>query len=88
MAAFTAAREKSIAGSEVYPNIKRAVAAMERDERSGMAPDEMARCFWRIAHRRHVRPYYVGGFIYRIFCLLEAILPKSISNRIVGMLYC
>lgn len=84
---FTAAREKSIAGSEVYPNIEKAVAAMERDEEQGLSPDEMARCFWRIAQRRHVRPFYVGGFLYRIFYLLEAILPKRLSNRIVGMLY-
>lgn len=84
---FTAAREKSIAGCEVYPNIEKAVSAMERDEEQGLSPDEMARCFWRIAHRRHVRPFYVGGWLYRLFYLLETILPKRLSNRIVGMLY-
>lgn len=84
---FTAAREKSIAGSDVYPHIERAVAAMEHDEQHGMPPEQMARCFWRMANRRHVRPYYVGGFQYQIFCLLEALLPKRLSNRIVGLLY-
>lgn len=84
---FTAARKKSIAGSDVYPNIEKAVAAMEHDEEQGLSPDAMARCFWRIAHLRHVRPFYVGGTLYRLFYLLDILLPKRLTNRIVGLLY-
>ena len=84
---FTAARHKSEAGSEAYGRIHSAVAAMERDEQSGMTPLHMARLLYRIATRRHPAPQYVGGFQYRLFCLLDRLLPKRLVNWIVGQLY-
>ena len=84
---FTAARDKSEAGEEVYRNIRKAVSAMEKDEQAGMSPDAMARCLWRIANKRCPAPQYVGGFTYGIFCFLDRILPKRLVNWIVGKLY-
>ena len=40
---FTAARDKSVAGEEVYTRLRRAVEAMEKDERNGMTPQYIAR---------------------------------------------
>lgn len=85
---FTAAREKSIAGADVYPNVLSAVAAMERDEQAGMTPMHMAKCLYRMATCRCLKPMYVGGTIYGIFCLLNRLLPKRLVNAIVGKLYC
>lgn len=84
---FTAAREKSVVGSDVYTHAEKAVAAMEKDEQGGMSPEQMAKIFLRIARSRCPKPYYVGGGQYKIFCLLEALLPKRWSNYIVGVLY-
>lgn len=84
---FTAARDKSIAGEEVYTNIRRAVGAMEHDEQNGMSPRHMALDLYRIATSRCPAPQYVGGFQYKFFCLLDRILPKRLVNWIVGQLY-
>ena len=85
---FTDAREKNIQGAEVYPGVQSAVAAMEKDERGGMTPMQMARCLYRMATRPCIKPIYIGGFTYGIFCLLNRLLPKRWVNGIVGMLYC
>lgn len=84
---FTAARDKSIAGEEVYTNIRKAVGAMERDEQAGMSPRQMALILYRMATARSPKPQYVGGGQYKIFCLLDRLLPKRLVNWIVGKLY-
>lgn len=84
---FTASREKSVAGEEVYTRIRKAVAAMEKDEQSGMSPMLIARVIYKAATRKNPAPQYVGGFQYKIFCLLDRILPKRLVNWIVGKLY-
>ena len=84
---FTDARSKSTAGEEVYTRANKAVTAMEKDERGGMSPEQMARLFYHIATCRSPRPQYVGGLIYRIFCFLDNILPKRFVNWIEGKMY-
>lgn len=84
---FTAARKKSEEGENVYHNIQQAVSAMEKDEQSGMTPNQMARDFYRIATSRCPRPYYTGGCQYKIFCFLDRLLPKRFVNWIVGKCY-
>lgn len=85
---FTDAREKDVKGADVYCGVHTAVAAMERDERSGMTPDMMARDLYRMATCRSPKPLYIGGTIYKVFCLLNRLLPKRLVNWIVGKLYC
>lgn len=84
---FTDARAKSSAGEEVYTHAAKAVSAMEKDERSGMQPVQMAKLFWHIATCRNPRPQYVGGFSYRVLCFLERLLPKRLSNWIEYKVY-
>ena len=84
---FTDAREKSMAGEEIYRSAHKAVANMERDERAGMAPEQMARLFYHIATCRSPRPQYIGGFQYRVLCLLDRLLPKRFVNWIEGRMY-
>lgn len=85
---FTEAREKTLQGSEVYTGMHSAVATMERDEQGGMKPAHMARDLYRIATCWSPKPIYIGGAIYKLFCLLNRILPKRMVNWIVGRLYC
>jgi len=84
---FTDARDKSTAGEDVYRGANKAVTAMERDERAGMSPRQMAELFLHIATCRSPRPQYVGGFSYRVLCLLERLLPKRLSNWIEYKVY-
>lgn len=85
---FTDAREKSIVGADVYTGLHSAVSAMEKDERGGMTPMHMACDLYRMATRRSLKPIYVGGSTYGLFCLLNRLLPKRLVNWIVGKLYC
>ena len=84
---FTDAREKSVAGMEIYSALQSAVAAMEKDERGGMSPMDMAKCLYRMSICRNLRPLYIGGGVYKVFCLLNRLLPKRLVNWIVGKLY-
>ena len=84
---FTAARKKSESGMDTYRGIRKAVAAMEKDEQGGMSPQQMAAQLYRIATCRRPAPQYVGGAQYKLFCFLNRILPTRLVNRIVGQLY-
>ena len=84
---FTDARSKSTAGEEVYIGAHKAITTMERDERGGMQPSQMARLFYHIATCRSPRPQYVGGFGYRVLCFLDRLLPKRFVNWIEYKVY-
>jgi len=84
---FTDARHKSSAGEEVYQGARKAITTMERDERSGMQPEQMARLFYHIASCHSPRPQYIGGFSYRVLCFLERLLPKRFVNWIEYKVY-
>ena len=84
---FTDARAKSTAGEEVYLGAHKAVTTMERDERSGMQPVQMARLFYHIATCHSPKPQYVGGFSYRVLCFLDRLLPKRLVNWIEYKVY-
>lgn len=85
---FTAAREKSAVGDDVYDGrISRSVAVMEHDEQNGMKPEIAGSYIAKIALKKKVKPLYTIGFSYKCVCFLVKILPCGILNRLVGMLY-
>lgn len=85
---FTAAREKSLVGDDVYGGrIEKAVSTMERDEQNGMSPDVAGAYLAKIARRRRVKPLYAIGAQYKLFAVLAKLLPVRLTNWIVGRLY-
>lgn len=84
---FTAARQKTLEGADVYANLQKSVATMEHDEQNGMTTDFIASIVWKVANKRCPAPLYTTGFLYKVFVLLEKLLPKRLSNYIVGKLY-
>ena len=84
---FTAAREKSVEGSEVYTRLEESVKTMEHDETHGMSPDKMAKKLYKISSKSRVKPLYVGGAKYAFFCFLAKIFPARFFNWVVGKLY-
>lgn len=84
---FTDARAKSTKGEEIYRGARKAITTMERDERAGMSPKQMARLFYHIATCHDPRPQYIGGFSYRVLCFLERLLPKRFVNWIEYKVY-
>ncbi|MDO4384698.1 MAG: SDR family NAD(P)-dependent oxidoreductase [Clostridia bacterium] len=85
---FTAAREKSAAGNDVYGGrIEKAVSTMEKDERNGMSPDVAGAYLAKIAGKKRVKPLYAIGAQYKLFAVLAKLLPARLTNWILGRLY-
>lgn len=85
---FTAAREKTAAGDDVYQGrISRSVQRMERDEQGGMEPARAGAFIARVATRRRVKPLYTIRLDYQLFVLLSRLLPCRLLNWLVGLLY-
>lgn len=85
---FTASREKSPAGDDVYGGrISRSVAVMERDEENGMTPDRAARRIYQVAMKKHPKPAYAIGVSYGFVLLLTRALPGRLLSWIVRMIY-
>jgi len=85
---FTSARKKTALGAELYGEaIQKAVASMERDERGGMTPNDVAKVIVGAALSRHPRALYVAGTKYRLMSYLIKILPATTANWIIGKMY-
>ena len=85
---FTAARQKTQAGDDVYGGrISRSVAGMERDEQTGMQPEAAGRFIRRVAMKTGRKPIYTIGGKYKFFCMLAKLLPMPALNWLVGLIY-
>ncbi len=85
---FTAAREKSVSGEELYGgSISRSVSVMEKDEKNGYPPEKNADFIYRTALRRSVAPVYTVGGKYKILTFIMRFLPERLINFIICRLY-
>ena len=86
---FTAAREKSALGDDVYGGrIGRSVERMEKDEQGGMAPEAAAKTIVRAATKPGgVKPWYTIGFSYKCLVFLDRLLPCGLVRRLLYLLY-
>ena len=85
---FTAAREKSPAGDDVYGGRSaRSVAGMEKDEKNGGTPDAAGRFLARRALQRRVRPLYTIGLKYQVFNFIAALMPKRLLGWCIYQMY-
>ena len=85
---FTDARNKSIAGDDVYQGrISKSVSVMEHDERNGMKASAAGAYIAKIALKKRVKPLYAIGFQYKAVCLLIKLLPARLANWIIGKIY-
>lgn len=85
---FTAAREKTVLGDDVYDGrISRSVKVMEHDEQNGMSPDKAGAYIARVALKKRVKPLYAIGFQYKLFTVIMKLLPCRLSNWILGLIY-
>ncbi|MGI6038621.1 MAG: SDR family oxidoreductase [Clostridiales bacterium] len=85
---FTAARQKNAAGDDLYGGqIEKAVSIMEKDEQGGLSPSDIAKEILSIAEKRRIKPLYTLGGKYKLFAVLQKLLPAGIVNRAIRMLY-
>ncbi len=85
---FTDARDKSSSGDDIYGGrIERSVKTMEKDERGGMSPDKAGSYIAKLAMKKNSRPLKAIGFTYKAVAVLAKILPRRLSNYLVGLIY-
>ncbi len=85
---FTAAREKSALGDEIYDHrISASVARMEHDEQTGMDPAIAGRFIANVAMKKNPAPQYTIGLMYKFFALLGKILPGRLIRFILSKMY-
>ena len=85
---FTAAREKTVTGDEVYGGrISRSVSRMEHDEQTGMDPTAAGRFIARVAQKTSHKPIYTIRLDYQFFVFLKRILPYRALNALIGLIY-
>ena len=85
---FTAARQKSIVGDDIYGGrITRSVAGMEKDERTGMDPAKAGAFIASVALKNSRKPLYTIGIAYKGAVFLTKVLPARWLNALIGQLY-
>ena len=84
---FTDARKKESKGNDVYTHNESAVAAMEKDERGGMTPDDVAAVIVKAATVKNPKPLFTAGAKYKVFVVLFKLLPYRLAYWIVGNMY-
>lgn len=86
---FTAAREKSIIGDDVYGGrIEKSVRKMEHDEETGITPEAAAKVVAAVALKKSVAPEYTIGTVYKLFVFLGRLLPGRAIRSILGIWGC
>ncbi|WP_026488115.1 SDR family NAD(P)-dependent oxidoreductase [Butyrivibrio sp. XBB1001] len=71
----------------LYPGYGNAIASIEKDERNGVSPEQVANVIVCAACKKNPAPLYVVGIKYRFFISLYNILPKRIAIWLVGKYY-
>ena len=85
---FTAARIKSQEGGTVYGSVlAHAVSVMEHDEQNGMPPEAVAKVICKAAQAKNPAALYTVGTQYRLFTLINKLLPATAVNFLVGKIY-
>lgn len=84
---FTAAREKNNTDSAYKDVLNRSLSVMEHDEQNGMPAAAIADAVYKAATTKNPKPLSTKGTQYHLFAVLSKLLPTSLVNRIVGMIY-
>ncbi|MBR2413909.1 MAG: SDR family oxidoreductase [Clostridia bacterium] len=84
---FTAAREKTDTESAYKDVLARSLSVMEHDEQNGMPASAIADAVFKAATAKNPKPLSTKGAQYHLFAGLSKVLPTSLVNRIVGMIY-
>lgn len=85
---FTDSRCKTPDGDDVYcGRIGASVAKMERSERSGIPPEQIASAVTRLLRRRRLPPHKIIGAGNELLGLLERLLPAQAMLFLLGKIY-
>lgn len=85
---FTAGRQKSVLGQDVYSCMQKSVSLMERDEQKGKSAYFVAKLIYKQATKKRPKILVTAGAGYKTLVFLKRLLPETMSNNIVGGMYC
>lgn len=84
---FTSNRKKTLREDAYGGRVARSVAKMEHDEETGMSPETAGEFIAKTALRKSSSPLIALGLPYKAAAAAAKILPRRLSNRIIGMMY-
>ena len=84
---FTGARRKTVEEGAYAGRVARSVAKMEHDEETGMSPEQAGAYVARVALLRRSSPLKALGVPYKAAAMAAKLLPRRVSNYIVGRMY-
>lgn len=85
---FTAKREKSFEGEELYgERIVRSISSMEKDEQGGFSPKLVAETIVKIAESDKTGGIHIVGGKYKVFAAASNLLPERLKNRLIFKMY-
>lgn len=85
---FTDNRRKTAVGDDIYGGrISASVEKMEKSERSGMAPSDVAKTLGKLLDRRKLPSHKIVGASNEFLGLLFRILPADVMLKLLGKIY-
>lgn len=84
---FTSARRKTPEAGAYGERVARSVAKMEHDEETGMSPESAGAYVAKVALMRRSAPMKALGVPYKAAAMAAKLLPRRVSNYIVGRMY-
>mgnify|MGYP002625254359 CR=1 FL=1 len=87
---FTAARIKQVSdeAAAAYPSLHKSVSSFEKDERTGLKPEYLARKVAKIVRKKHPKfRYVIATFIQKLSIPLKRILPARTFVRVLSLFY-
>ena len=84
---FTSARKKTAEEGAYGGRVARSVARMERDEENGMTAEAASAYIAKLALRRGGSPLKALGVPYKAAAMAAKLLPRRLSNYIIGIMY-
>jgi len=79
--------KKATEESPYHERFKRSLARMEKDEQNGAPPEAVARVICRMIMKEKPPVRTTVGFQYKMILFLKKILPGSLLEKVVGLLY-
>lgn len=73
---FTQKRKVYRQYTDTVPGLKKAAATLGREEQSGLDPERVAEKIVKLSRRRNPPPVVPVGGLYRLYALLERLLPR------------
>ena len=85
---FSPNRIKNFQTNEKYLNrIENATNHIDNREHKRMSVEYAGKIIFKICNKKHPKPQYIVGFKYKLFNITSKLLPKSLFNKILAIIF-